>query len=284
MRKIRTYDEFFSRGPELEREEWEDVIKNMILSKFSRKLSVPGYCKVCKKEVKFLADNRCASAGNEVNFRESLFCPGCKLNNRMRCMVQLLEENIDFSYHHVYMYEQSTVFYKYLSKRIPHLTGSEYLGEKVTPGHINKSGIRHEDATELSFEDELFDFLVSNDVFEHVSDIKKALSEAYRILKSGKGREEAAKILISVPFLFHEKKTVKRAEISNGKTIFLQPPMYHENPVDRGGSLVFFDYGWDLLEWIKDAGFDDVYFVDGYSVKNGNIGNNSLYFLIAEKW
>lgn len=284
MRKIRTYEEFFSRGSNLERDEWEDVIKNLILGKYRKKLSIPGYCKVCKKEVKFLADNKCVVSKNEVNFRESLFCPRCKLNNRMRYMVQLLEENTDSQHHDVYIYEQSTAFYRYLSKRIPHLTGSEYLGEHVNPGYINKSGIRHEDATKLSFGNELFDLLVSNDVFEHVFDIKKALSEAYRVLKSGKGKEDAAKILISVPFIFHERKTVKRVEVSNENTIFLKPPVYHVNPVDKGGSLVFYDYGWDLLEWIKDAGFDDVYFVDGYSVKNGNIGNNSLYFIIAEKW
>lgn len=284
MEKIRTYEEFSSRGPELERAEWEEIIKKIILSQYRKKLAIPGYCKVCKKDVKFLADNKCAASKKEVNFRERLYCPLCKLNNRMRCMVQLIDERVNYQCHNVYFYEQSTVFYKFMSKRMAHITGSEYLGKNVSPGFINKSGIRHEDAMNLSFEDESFDFIVSNDVFEHVSDIKKTLLEAYRVLKSGKGKEEAAEILISVPFYFNELKTVKRAEISNGKTTFLASPEYHVNPVDSKGSLVFYDYGWDLLEWIKDAGFDDVYFVDGYSVKNGNIGNNSLYFLIAEKW
>lgn len=286
MQKIRIQKEFFSKAPKQERNEWENALKKIVLHQPDKKILFPGYCMVCKKEVNFCIDNQWASSENDVNFRESVLCPSCNLNNRMRCMVTLMEENADFSKHYVYLYEQKTFFYQYLSTRIPHLTGSEYLGEDAIPGFVNKEGIRHEDAMNLSFEDETFDLLVSQDVFEHVADIHKTLSEAYRVLKSADietNSSSGGKLLISVPFFFNNSTTEKRAEITNGELHHIKSPVYHGNPIDENGSLVFYDYGWDLLVWMKEVGFRDVYFIESYSVNRGNIGNNSNYFLVAEK-
>lgn len=38
-------------------------------------------------------------------------------------------------------------------------------------------------------------------------------------------------------------------------------PEYHGNPMTDKGSLVFYDFVWDLLNMIKDAGFKDVYII-----------------------
>lgn len=109
MEKIRTHEEFFSRGTELERIEWENVIKKMVLGMHAKKLDFPGYCMACKKEVKFLIDTKCTAGENEVNLRERLLCPVCNLNNRMRLMVQLIEECVDPQYDDVYFVDGYSV-------------------------------------------------------------------------------------------------------------------------------------------------------------------------------
>jgi SAM-dependent methyltransferase len=49
------------------------------------------------------------------------------------------------------------------------------------------------DATNLPYEDDFFDIVVSFDVFEHIEDDKKAVKEVYRVLKKG------ASLVYSVP-------------------------------------------------------------------------------------
>jgi len=51
---------------------------------------------------------------------------------------------------------------------------------------------------------------------------------------------------------------VDPARIVDGAVDHLVPPSYHGNPMDPNGSLAFFDYGWELLDWVRDAGFRDV--------------------------
>lgn len=277
MQKIRTQKEFYDSKTDMTAVSWEETLCKMVLKQPNKELYFPGWCAVCKKDVDFLIDNKWSAGENYVNLRERLVCPECNLNNRMRAMAEMMEERIDFSKDAVYMYEQVTYFYESMKTRISNLVGSEYLGEQYSSGYINKKGIRHEDATSLSFEDESFKFIISNDVFEHVSDIHKTLQEAYRVLKPG------GTMLVSVPFYYDYQTSVKRAEYREGELMYLEPPVYHGNPVDDGGSLVFYDYGWDLFDWIREAGFSDAYFTMSYSVKKGNIGTNLLRFLIAEK-
>ncbi|NPV88064.1 class I SAM-dependent methyltransferase [Coprothermobacteraceae bacterium] len=56
---------------------------------------------------------------------------------------------------------------------------------------------RVENAEQLSFPDGVFDIVVMNDVFEHLSDPPRVLAEAYRVLKSG------GKVFINSPPYFH---------------------------------------------------------------------------------
>lgn len=130
---------------------------------------------------------------------------------------------------------------------------------------------------DLSFDDETIDCIVSNDVFEHVADIDKALKETYRCLKKG------GKLYATFPMYFEREHTVKRAQIVNGRTEYLMEPIYHGNPLSTEGSLVFYDFGMDFISMAEDAGFSDAYFIPFYSVRNGNIGIKSLFIFIAER-
>jgi len=44
------------------------------------------------------------------------------------------------------------------------------------------------------------------------------------------------------------------------------------------GSLVFWDYGWDMLDDLKRSGFNEVYMQPYYSRENGYLGGIPYYF------
>lgn len=253
-----------------------EPVLNHVMHK-RKKMLIPGYCCACKRTVRFVLDNN-YSNGENVNFRERLVCPSCNLNNRIRGMIDLILDEIgEDKQKSIYMQEQVTPIYQYFSKCGLNVVGSEFLGFGVDGGSINEVGIRHEDAENLSFKDESFDIVISQDVFEHITNIEKAAQEVYRVLK------ENGKAYISVPFYFNRESTEKRATIEDGKIVHILEPMYHGNPIDpANGSLVFYDYGWDLIELFKKTGFRDVYWTPIRNIIRGNIGDN-IFVLIAEK-
>ncbi len=204
-----------------------------------------------------------------------MVCPECGLNNRQRALIGILPDYVRKD-SRIYIMEQITPPFHAISKRYTNITGSEYLGDGIESGYVNENGIMHEDATHLSFKDEEFECVISQDVFEHVFDINACLKEMYRILRPG------GTLIISVPFYTSEPKTRVRARISDGKIENLLEPVYHGNPMG-GGSLLVYDYGWDLLDWIKDAGFSDVCVRKEYSPDRGIIGVDTVRFIIARK-
>ena len=149
--------------------------------------------------------------------------------------------------------EQVTAIFQWATKNLPGITlnGSEYLGDQYKSGEVI-GGIRHEDVTNLSFPNCSIDFIVSNDVFEHVPDILRALQECNRVLTSG------GTLLATIPFDTSTPLSVRRAEIKENGLNHILSPQYHGNPLSAEGSLVFHDFGWDLLDMFAEAGFATV--------------------------
>jgi len=176
------------------------------------------------------------------------------------------------------VYEKITKFFTYLKKNLPHLNvvGSEYLGFDKIKG-IEYNGIRHEDAMDLSFKDESFDLMISNDVYEHVPDLEAALINAYKKLKNN------GRLLFTIPFHENEEKTQIRATIEEDKLTFIKEKQYHGNPIDKKGSLVFYDIGWDVLNKLLKTGFNDAYVISYYSLFYGYIGGGLQIMFVAEK-
>ena len=239
-----------------------------------------GFCEVCDKESKFLLDWKYSN--NLIpNYRERLVCEYCGLNNRQRFIVSylkslVLDEGSKIS--NIYLYEQVTSFYTFIKDRFCNINivGSEYLGYNRRSGEI-VDGIRHEDALDLSFDDNSIDIIISNDVFEHVPNIHQALSEAYRVLRD-KGR-----LIFSIPFYYYEKETKVRAILQNGQLKHIMQEQYHGNPVSEKGSLVFYDFGWDILDICKEAGFKSAYMLSYYSMFYGYLGEGLQFIFIAKK-
>jgi len=104
--------------------------------------------------------------------------------------------------------------------------------------------------TDLSLRSESVDAILTFEVLEHVPGYHRALSEFARVLKPG------GLLLATIPFMQFDQTTVIRAEIdAEGEVLHHLEPQYHGDPVSADGILVFQDFGWDILESLKAAGF-----------------------------
>ena len=252
--------------------------KQLLNSANTEVFSLDGLCIPCEKKVPFLVDMESGGQrhanGWIPNWRERLECPLCRMNNRQRLVATLVKQELSAKQgQQVYFMEHVTPIFNWVSETFKQhqLVGSEYLGHEYEGGAIIK-GIRHEDVENLSFLDGSLDLIVSNDVFEHVPNPAKAFAECARVLKPG------GIMLATIPFHRDSDISITRSRLSNGQVEHLLPPTFHGNPVSADGSLVFTDFGWDLLNTMKVSGFSDVV-VDTYaSLEHGHLGNGQLVF------
>jgi hypothetical protein len=218
--------------------------------------TVSGYCAVCDREAAFLVDyqNCFATApdGRRLpHWRERLVCPHCHLSNRMRAAVGFLlsASNPDDT---VYLTEFVTPLFQVVASKRKRTIGSEYLRDGTARGATNAAGVRHEDATRLSFPDEAFNVIGTFDVLEHVPNYRQALAEFFRCLRAG------GTLIITIPFSLWSAATVTRATIDALGTItHLRPPEVHGDPLHQGGALCFYNFGWDFVVALTEAGFED---------------------------
>ena len=244
----------------------------------SMDFNIGGHCYICRSKVDFLATFQNGFVINGVavpNWRETLLCPRCRLNNRMRATIHIFDTLCQpRSNASIYITEQMTPLYEVLAKRHPHLVGSEFLGAAIPHGQRDRNGIRNEDLTRLSFGDGTFDFILSFDVLEHIPDYRKALSECCRSLKPG------GAFLFSVPFITpYQHNTVRASLLENGEVQHLLPPEYHGDPISAGGCLCFYHFGWDLLAELKTAGFADAQALLYWSKEFGYLGGEQIMFM-----
>ncbi len=187
---------------------------------------------------------------------ETCACTQCGLNSRMRAIFDFVISKLNTpTTSHIYMAEQTTVSFSVMHKLFGNLTGSEYLGPEFKPGEIatnfkNHSSVRHEDLSQLSFADGVFDLVLTQDVFEHIPDYQRTFSECARVLKND------GTLVFTVPFFYDQAETRIRATLdAQGNIQHIHPPEFHGNPVSNEGSLCFQNFGWDLLDSLQSAGF-----------------------------
>ena len=102
-----------------------------------------------------------------------------------------------------------------------------------------------------------------------------ALKEAFRVLKQN------GKLIFSVGI--SRSDTIKRAEIVNGELVLLADEIYHGNPISDKGSLVFTDFGWDILDLCVKAGFSDAYLAAFLDEHYAHLAFEPLYLFVAVK-
>lgn len=124
---------------------------------------------------------------------------------------------------------------------------SEFFDD-IAPGEAGPDGIRCENLTSLTFADESFDMVISQDVMEHVPDPEAAFAETARVLRPGGSH------IFTIPLNHALEKSVTRARLDPQGVEYLLPPAYHGDPIRAAGALVFTDFGRDLAAFLERAG------------------------------
>lgn len=232
-----------------------------------------GWCWVCNGPRKFLYDRLYSSTGT-VNWRERLVCQECGLNNRLRMSAQLFESLSPAPTQNskIYLTEQLTPFASFIKKKYLCTVFSEYISEHLQSGSVDERGLRHEDVTSLSLQDESIEYLLSFDVLEHVPNYRAALNEFFRVLVP------CGVLLLSVPFLLNTQANLVRAlRKEDGEIVHYLTPEYHGDPVNpTNGILCYYHFGWELLNDLILAGFKEINVHLYWSLDYGIIGDEQL--------
>lgn len=239
------------------------------------------FCLCCNETTPMRVDyqyGRVEQDGSRTpNWRETLVCEHCGMNNRQRLVAKLVQQAAMQSDHpKIYLMEQVTPIYEWV-KNLPgtEVHGSEYLGYEHRGGD-QVNGVRHEDVMNLSYPEASFDLIVSNDVLEHIPDPERAFAECLRVLKPG------GSVVATFPFFPANDATVVRAKLVGADIEHLLPAQYHGNPVSSDGSLVFQDFGWDLLHLMTRVGFSSAVCESYSSDEFGHFGAGLLVFRLRK--
>ena len=215
-----------------------------------------GYCPICREETIFKATH--------AWLRDSYLCLRCHSIPRERALMRVLDqfypEWADCVIHETSPSTRgaSSRFKKECSSYIP----SQFFSD--VPSGAKKDGIVCENLENLTFPDESIDLHISQDVMEHVFHPLQAFKEIARTLKPGGAH------IFTVPIVKKCNPTVCRAKHGDGGVItFLQEAVYHGCPINDSGSLVTFDWGYDIVEHIWAATGLPTYIIQIDDLHNG---------------
>lgn len=237
--------------------------------------TIKAKCAVCEKETDMQVDYKYAwqkfSDGALVpNWRERMFCPGCRMIARARLAVHAVK-NLPHGFKRaIYMPEAISAAASWICASYDNVAVSEYMGPGIRSGELIKDGIVHQDLCRLGYGDGLFSLIVCLDVLEHVADPSLAISEMFRVLEPG------GILVMTVPFDAGMARNRIRARINaEGTEEHFEKPVYHVDPFAPGkGALVFTDFGWQLMD---DLGQNSVAaFV--WSREQGYLGDQNIIF------
>lgn len=255
------------------------AVERRIMDENGEVFSITSVCSMCRTVSPMVTTYLYAAVLDDrekliPNWREHVTCR-CGFPNRVRAAMHALQTLVRPSPNdRIYVTEEVTPVFKWLSLRYPDTVGSEYLGSDIVPGEII-DGIRHEDLCKLSLPDNTFDVVMSFDVLEHVEDFDAALANLVRVLKPG------GKLLFAAPTHFQGKDTSDLVKVRpDGSYDYLkQPPEYHGNPVDpENGALCFRYLGLDTLDRLRAMGMASAEIIQYWSESYGYLGQDQVLF------
>lgn len=203
---------------------------------FSKKIE--GYCPCCEREVLFQSMNSW--------LRDHYVCSNCGSIPRERHLTYVIEQAVP-NWKELTIHESSPAI-RGTSEKLRE-NCENYIASHYYPQSIEDyvDGYKNIDLHNQNFEDESFDLVVTQDVFEHLPYPDRAIKEVVRTLKKG------GYFISTIPLLNKFNPTKQWAELVDGEVKFFYEPDYHGNPIDPKGSPVFWHYGYDIaskfIEW-----------------------------------
>lgn len=200
-------------------------------------------CHVCGNVSEFniadsatlLRDAVCSNCGASVRTSDLAYV----LLNELNAIYSSLEEADDkLPIKKILNTSSSGFIHEYL-KFYPGYRFSEYF--KDVESGCYKNGVLCVDLCNIPFRNKSLDFIISEDIFEHISDYEKAFVEIYRVLKDN------GKHIFTVP-LHENKLTISRLNNEN--------KVYHGDPIrPNEGCIVCTDFGKDIGNILEKFGF-----------------------------
>lgn len=198
-----------------------------------------GYCPCCDRKVTFTAYNSW--------LRENFLCSNCGSLPRERALMMIIEKYFP-NWRDLKIHESSPVnrgASLKLRKGAKKYIDSQYNANKSF-GILLENCI-NQDLENQTFNNEVFDIVVTQDVMEHLYEPAKAFAEIARTLKKGGAH------IFTVPIINrHKPSEVWAIKGENNSPVFLQTPEWHGNPVDSKGSPVTMHWGFDIVNYIKE--------------------------------
>jgi SAM-dependent methyltransferase len=193
-----------------------------------------GFCPICGRKVLFVRKS--------AWLRDNYECLFCRSIPRQRVVIRVLETLFP-QWRSMTIHESSpgSPSSDKISRECKHYVPSHFYED--TPLGSYRNGVRCENLEKMTFGDESFDLVITQDVFEHVLNPAQAFGEIARILRPGGAH------VFTVPY-YYWKRTLIRALESSGGIEYLEPPDYHGNPIDEKGSLVVTEWGPELVDFI----------------------------------
>jgi hypothetical protein len=198
-----------------------------------------GICPICECGTMFRSHHEW--------FRDQLLCASCGSIPRERAVMLVLNAERP-NWRSLRIHESSPVD-RGTSVKLRHecagyVPTQYFLG--VEPGTLHNN-VRCENLEQQTFSDECFDVIVTQDVMEHVFQPATVYREVYRTLRSG------GVYIHTTPIYKAMTESIRRAErLADGSIRHLKEPEYHGNPIDEGGALVTFHWGYDLPDMIAE--------------------------------
>ncbi|MGK7911921.1 MAG: methyltransferase domain-containing protein [Synechococcus sp.] len=212
-----------------------------------------GYCHVCGKNGVFI---------HEINnTRKGYKCPHCSASLQYRHQAKVILDSLSNRYKSFAEFSQTSVcenlsiyepgiagpFRKYLRQHSNYQ--QSYFWPDISTGEEH-DGIRCENLESSTFADNSFDLVISSDILDCVRKPYDAFAEIYRILRPG-GCHIFSISLTWPP----SQRTIKRVDVDREDT-FLMPPIFQSSPVNKSGSLVYNNFGEDLISTLGCLGYE----------------------------
>jgi SAM-dependent methyltransferase len=215
--------------------------------------SFDGVCSVCGERGVFVYGNS--------SLREGYRCTTCGSSNRYRGQADALLRLYGDAYTSLHdlatcdrftrlrIYEPAmrSPFRRYCAD-VAEYTTSFYWSD-VEPGAL-RDGLQCQNLESLTFADGSFDLIITSDIFEHIRRPWVAFAETHRVLAPG--GMHVFSIPVQEPM---RRRTHYRVDTSGAADVLLDEPVYHGNGAG-GRSLVYVDFGRDIVDHLAEIGFD----------------------------